>query len=436
MTSKRIFQVPETPLPELAEFLAPFQIKFKRRESQAALERYLSGLLTEHPNKNCETLAAIVPGISAQSLQGLLTQMVWDEAALNAQRVQQMLQLKTEGDGVLVVDDTGFAKKGRHSVGVARQYSGTLGKVANCQVTVNCHYAERTLAWPVTTRLYLPESWTNDPARRESAQVPAEVVFQTKAEIALALLDEANTLGVPHACVVADADYGDNPPFLNGLEARGERYVVGVRANFSVALKSSATEPVQRADTLLQAWPRCWWQTIRWRQGSNGWLRAKFVAIRCWRVDGDGRRHRGWLIGQRPTRGDGEWKYFWSNFPRWTPLARMVEYTHRRYWVEQFHEESKSLLGWDQYQGRLWHGFHRHAVLVMLSYSFLVWQEWQQRQQMRQGGRPRGAFSPSAGSSSPLAGQHPPPDCGSTPRESGAGMAHRKSGSVSAELTK
>src|SRR5574341_861965 len=107
-TSKRIPQVPEAPLPELAEFLAPFRIKFKRRESQAAMERYLSGLLTEHPNKNCDTLAEIVPGTSAQSLQGLLTQMVWDEAALNAQRVQQMVQLQTEGDGVLVIDDTGL----------------------------------------------------------------------------------------------------------------------------------------------------------------------------------------------------------------------------------------------------------------------------------------------------------------------------------------
>jgi SRSO17 transposase len=435
-TSKRIPQVPEAPLPELAEFLAPFQIKFKRRESQAALERYLSGLLTEHPNKNCDTLAEIVPGTSAQSLQGLLTQMVWDEAALNAQRVHQMLQLKTEGDGVLVVDDTGFAKQGRHSVAVARQYSGTLGKVANCQVTVNCHYAERTVAWPVATRLYLPEAWTNDPARRKTAQVPAEVVFHTKAEIALTLIDEANTLGVPHACVVADADYGDNPAFLNGLEARDERYVVGVRANFSVALKRSATEPVQRADRVLKAWSRWLWQTIRWREGSEGWLRAKFVAIRCWRVDGDGTRHMGWLIGQRPTRGEGEWKYFWSNFPPTTPLARMVEYTHRRYWVEQFHEESKSLLGWDQYQGRLWQGFHRNAVLVMLSYSFLVWQEWQQRQHTRWQGQPRRAFSPSAGSSAPVAGQRPSPSRGSAPRESGAGMVHLKTGSADAELTK
>lgn len=392
----RIPQVPSEPLAELDEFLAPFRVRFRRRESQEAVERYLTGLLSEHPNKNCDTLAELVPGASEQQLQGLLTQMVWDEAALNRQRVELMCALHTEGDGVLIFDDTGFGKQGKHSVGVARQYSGTLGKVANCQVTVNCHYAERTLAWPVASRLYLPQRWCDDTERRTAAQVPTEVRFQTKAEIALDLLDHARAWQVPHACVVADADYGDNPAFLNGLDTRGEHYVVAVRANFSVVLARKADAPVLRADEILSALPRWQWQTIRWREGSAGWLRAKFVAIRCWRVDGAGQRQIGWLIGQRPTRGTGDWKYFWSNYGPDTPLSLMVEYTHRRYWVEQFHEEAKSLLGWDQYQGRLWHGFHRNTNLVMLSYSFLVWLEWRQRQAEPQRGRPRQAFSPSA----------------------------------------
>jgi SRSO17 transposase len=330
-------------------------------------------LLTEHPNQNCDTLAAVVPGTSQQQLQGLLTDMVWDEQDLMRQRVRVMVALPTEGDGVLVVDDTGFAKQGTASVGVARQYSGTLGKVANCQVTVNCHYAERTLAWPIGTRLYLPESWAADADRRKKAQVPADVQFQTKAEIALDLVDQANTWGVKHACVVADADYGDNPAFLNGLEARGERMVANVRANFTVATARRPSVAGQRADELLDSLPPWQWHTIRWREGSTGWLRAKFVAVRCWRVDGDGTRHIGWLIGQRRGRGQqADPKYFWSNFPADTPLARMVEYAHRRAWVEQFHEEAKQLLGWDQYQGRLWPGFHRNAALVMLSYCFLV----------------------------------------------------------------
>jgi SRSO17 transposase len=383
-------------LPELDEFLKPFHALFRRRESQTAMERYLTGLLTEHPAKNCDTLADIVPGTNEQQLQGLLTQMVWDETALNQRRVQILRALHTEGDGVLIIDDTGFAKQGQHSVGVTRQYSGTLGKVANCQVTVNCHYAERTLAWPVATRLYLSKTWCADAARRQTTQVPEALTFQTKAAIGLDLIDQANAWGVRHACVVADAAYGDDPVFLNGLEARRERYVVAVRANFSVVSSLAATTESERVDALLATLPRWQWQTIRWREGSQGWLRAKFVAVRCWRVDGDGTRHVGWLIGQRPTRGDGAWKYFWSNFPLNTSLGVMVEYTHRRYWVEQFHEEAKSLLGWDHYQGRLWHGFHRHAALIMLTYSFLVWLELREREQVPRRGRPRGVFSPSA----------------------------------------
>lgn len=391
----RIPQVPSEPIAELDEFLGPFRVRFRRRESQEAVERYLTGLLSEHPNKNCDTLAELVPGASEQQLQGLLTHMVWDEQALDQQRVEVMCALRTEGDGVLIFDDTGFGKQGKHSVGVARQYSGTLGKVANCQVTVNCHYAERTLAWPVASRLYLPQNWCEDAERRTAAQVPVEVRFQTKAEIALDLLDQANQWQVRHACVVADADYGDNPTFLNELDTRGEHAVVAVRGNFSVVTARRADTPVLRVDELLHALPRWQWQTLRWREGSDGWLRAKFMAIRCWRVDGEGQRQVGWLIGQRPSRGTGDWKYFWSNHGPDMPLSQMVEYTHRRYWVEQFHEEAKSLLGWDQYQGRLWHGFHRNTSLVMLSYCFLVWWEWRERQRRTQRGRPRQAFSPS-----------------------------------------
>ena len=133
------------------------------------------------------------------------------------------------------------------------------------------------------------------------------------------------------------------------------------------------------------------------------------MARRCWRVDGDGTRHVGWLIGQRPGRGQqGDWKYFWSDFPANTPLAVLVEYAHRRHWVEQYHEEAKTELGWDQYQGRRWDGFHRHAITVMLSYSFLVWVEVRERARRRLPGRPRAAFYPSPGSSPPAAAGGPP----------------------------
>jgi SRSO17 transposase len=226
--------------------------------------------------------------------------------------------------------------------------------------------------------------------------VPEEVPFQTKPEIALALLDQARVWGVRHACVVADADYGDNPNFLAGLERRRRRYVVAVRADFAVT--PDRTAPARRTDALLARLPRSAWRTVRWREGSKGWLRGRFAAVRCWRVTSEGRRQQGWLIGERSGRGqDGKPKYHWSNFGPEEPLARMVEYAHRRHWVERYHEEAKGLLGWDQYQGRLWPGFHRHAVSVMLAYTFLVTQEWQQRQEQRRRGRTRRPFSPSAG---------------------------------------
>jgi len=187
--------------------------------------------------------------------------------------------------------------------------------------------------------------------------------------------------------------------------------VVAIRANLSMAPARRASEIGLRADALLERVPRWQWQTIRWREDSTGWLRAKFVAMRCWRVDSDGTRHVGWLIGQRPDRGQqADPKYFWSNFPADAPLTVMAEYAHRRAWVEQFHEEAKGLLGWDQYQGRLWPGFHRNAALVMLSDSFLVWLEWRERQRQVRRGRPRRASSPSAGSVPDVAAGHPSPD--------------------------
>jgi SRSO17 transposase len=295
MKITRIPHAPSAPLPELAEFLAPFRVHFARSEGPVALERYLTGLLTEHPNKNCDTIAQVVPGTSEQRLQGLMTAMDWDEDNLNRQRVQRLLQLPTEGDAVLIFDDTGFAKQGRGSLGVARQYSGTLGK------TVNCHSAERTLAWPVATRLDLPKDGADDTDRRTKAKVPEAISFQTKPEIARELLDRAKQGGVRHACVVADADYGDNPNFLAGLERRRQRHVVAVRADFAVA--SRRTAPAQRAAARLAGVPRSAWRTVRWRQGSDGWRRGRFAAVRSWRVLADGRRRLGWLIGARPGRG-------------------------------------------------------------------------------------------------------------------------------------
>ncbi len=251
----------------------------------------------------------------------------------------------------------------------------------------------------MAVRLSLPQEWTDAPERLRQARVPAAVTFQTAPQIALALLDQARAWGVPHRGGGAEADYGDNPHCLAGLETRNERYVVAVRSDFQVRPKCRDALHTQRADQVLSAVSRRQWRTIRWRHGSKGWLRKKFVAVRAWRITAEGEAHIGWLLGERAARGQPEeHKYYWSNLPASASLEELVDYAHRRHAIEQLHEEAKEELGWDQYQGRLWPGFHRHAVTVMLAMSFLIWLEWRQRQSHANRGRPRDPFSPSAGS--------------------------------------
>jgi SRSO17 transposase len=228
--------------------------------------------------------------------------------------------------------------------------------------------------------------------------VPTQVTFLTKPALALKLLDQARAWGVPHRCVVADADYGDNPHFLAGLEARHEPSVVGGRMDCHGVGTRQSPSPLPRAEQGLQSLPRRQGRPIRWRQGRKGWLRKKFVAVRCWRVAAAGARGVGWLLGERTTRGQPEErKYSWSHLPAAATLDELAGYAHRRYAVEPFPEEATGELGWDHEQGRLWAGFHRHALTVMLAYSFLVWLALRQRHAPRGRGRPRDPCSPSTG---------------------------------------
>lgn len=193
------------PLPELAEFLAPFAPHFQRSEGREDLERYSTGLLSDLPRKNGDTIAAAIPGTNGQRLQELLTRIQWDEGAFNGQRVGRMVREVRLGKGALIVDDTGFAKQGKGSVGVARQYSGTLGKTDTCQIAVTSVYADPAVCWPVDVQLYLPRAWTDDPARCARAGVPQGLPFQTKPEIALGMVDRADQWQVPYQVVVSDA---------------------------------------------------------------------------------------------------------------------------------------------------------------------------------------------------------------------------------------
>jgi len=175
----------------LHAFLASFQVRFRGREGRQALERNTTGLLTAVPNKHYDTLAHAVPGTSEPRLQEFLTNMPWNEEDLNRQRVQKMSAEAPRGEGVWVMDDTGFPKQGKASVGVERQYSGTLGQVGNGQIAVTCCYCDRQAIWPVAVRLYLPQTWADAPERQRQAHVPEDVGFQTKPAMALALLEQA-----------------------------------------------------------------------------------------------------------------------------------------------------------------------------------------------------------------------------------------------------
>jgi SRSO17 transposase len=402
------------PLLALASFLAPFAPRFQRSQSRASLERYLTGLLTDLPRKNCDAIAAAVAGTSTERLQHLLTDADWDAQDLDRQRVER-LTAASPRDGVLVLDDTGVPKQGRQSVGVARQYSGTLGRIANCQVIVSAEYLaeptkSRPLHWPVSAQLYLHQSWADDAARCTRAHVPADVTFQTKPQMALTLIDRARAWHVPFRVVVADAGYGENPSFLRGLDERGLAYVCGVPSSFGVRTPDEvagvATTPLPAyqgrgrprlprpaalytVGALAAALPGDAWQPVSWREGTKGQLRKQCAALRVHWATGspvagqsersvnDGRVHtgpEGWLLVEQPLPGEeGPTKYYLSSLPADTPLRRLVRLAHSRWVVEQFYEDAKGECGLDEYQGRRWDGLHRHLALVMLAYSFLVW---------------------------------------------------------------
>jgi SRSO17 transposase len=445
MESSTVLKASPDPLPELAAFLEPFAPLFRRAESRESVERYVTGLLTDLPRKNCDTIAAAVAGTSTERLQHLLTDADWKPQTLDEARVGHLVA-HSPPDGIVVLDDTSFPKQGKQSVGVQRQYCGALGKRANCQVVVSTQYladeptSSTPLHWPITAQLYLPESWANDPERRRRAHIPQETAFQTKPEIALSLLDRAARWEVPFRFVVADAGYGDNPTFLAGLEERQIQYVCAVERSFGVRVPNEVREaaaakpekpkgkgrpklprpaPLYTVDAVIASQDESAWQSISWREGTKGALRKQFVAIRVHRATGGGSWGKngqranpgrvftgseGWLLAERPVPGEeGERKYYYSNLPADVSLERLVTIAHARWVIEQCYEDAKGECGLGGYQGRRWDGLHRHLALVMLTYSFLM------LQRHAASDPPDGGLSPLSGSvvsGSPPAGAH------------------------------
>lgn len=393
-----------TPLADLATFLEPFGSLVRRYQSRHALERYTTGLLADLRRKTASDLGRAVAGTNGQRLQEFLTRTKWDPGAMDRLRVHQMVAQASGGCGVQIIDDTGFAKKGTHSVGVARQYSGTLGRVdppAADQVLVTSHYVDRKADWPITARLYLPERWTQDEARLRAAKVPSGATFKTKGEIALELIDFGIAAGVPTWAVVADAGYGDQPLFLDGMAARGLPYLAGVASSTRFRLAQAVVSdpgpgpnppyqgrgrprrlrrledrlPSREASDLLEALPEDAWSSISWREGSKGKLAKDFARVRVYRVGLRGKHlpTSGWLIGERPLPGHaGDSKYYFAWGLDSLSLHGLVTLAHCRWVIERFYQDAKGELGLDDYEGRFWTGLHRHVALVMLAHCYLA----------------------------------------------------------------
>jgi SRSO17 transposase len=303
------------------------------------------------------------------------------------------------------VDDTGIAKKGAFSVGVHRQYSGTLGKIGNCQVIVSLHGMSDSFGACLGLSLYLPETWCEDALRREQAGVPAEVAFRRKWQIALDLLDSARSNGGPTLPVVADAGYGDAREFRDGLRERGLRYVVGVSSQTSVwradtpllvPPRRAATGPAPTravsmdgelpvlvevlANELANAGR---FTRVAWRAGTKGPLAGEFAAVRVRSAE---KRTKGvppgeeeWLLIERESTG--EFKYYFSSLSGRSTLTSLVRLAKMRWHIERDYQDMKQELGFDRYEGRSWGGLHRHLAMVALMHAFIALQ--------------REAFSPS-----------------------------------------
>ena len=396
-----VIKVGPSPPADLAAFLQPYASLVSRGQSRHAMERYTTGLLADIPRKTAADLGRGVAGYAnGQRLQEFLANTEWDYREMDRLRMQYMVAQASLGRGLQIINDTGFAKKGTHSVGVARQYSGTLGRVDNCQVLVTSHYVDGSFDWPIAARLYLPEGWTQDQVRLSAAKVPAGTSFKTKGEIALELIDAGIAAAVPTEAVLADAGYGDQPRFLDGLEIRGLPYLVGVASTTRFRLAQDVEEdsgeqpappyqgqgrprrarrledriPSREANALLEELLQDAWQAITWREGTKGNLTKEFTRVRVYRV---GRRGKplptaGWLIGQRPLPGQqGESKYCFAWGLDSLSLQDQVVLAHNRWVIERFYQDAKGELGLDDYEGRFWTGLHRHVALAMMAHSFL-----------------------------------------------------------------
>jgi len=363
------------------------------------LRDYCTGLMMPCARKSVEPMAAVTaPARTAaqhQSLLHFVGQASWSDEKVLAKVCETVLPAM-ERHGPIeawIIDDTGFPKKGRHSVGVARQYCGQLGKQDNCQAAVSLSLANRHASLPVRYRLYLPQEWAGDAARRGKAHVPEEIVFQTKPEIALDQLRWACEAGLPRGVVLLDAGYGNHTRLRTQIGALGLSYAAGILSNTSVwmagikplppkrwsgrgrpptRLRRSAKHKPDSVKKLALGLPQRAWRTIGWREGTCGRLTSRFARVRVRSAHRNELHDEEWLLIEWPKGEKEPTKYWLSTLPQDIAFERLVNLTKLRWRIERDYQELKQELGLGHFEGRGWRGFHHHATLCIAAYGFLI----------------------------------------------------------------
>ena len=364
---------------------------------------YCKGLLLPGKRKSVEPMAArLRPDRTSamhQSMLHFVGQAAWDEAALLRNVREAVLPVMTTDEPIQawIIDDSGLPKKGRHSVGVSRQYCGQVGKQDNCQVAVSLSVATSRASLPVGLRLYLPQNWADDEQRRAKAKVPETVKFASKPEIALELVNKALSQGISRGTVLSDSGHGHSSDFRDGVTALGLDYCVGVLGNQlvwppgvnpRVPAKSRRGRPPKRLrregdgakaiqiKALAKSLPAEDWREVNWREGVAEPLTSRFAALRVRSAHGKLRpgetRPEQWLLIEWPKEEKKPTKFWLSTVPADTPIERLVYLAKLRWMIERDYQELKQEVGFGHYEGRGWPGFHHHAALCIAAYGFLV----------------------------------------------------------------
>jgi SRSO17 transposase len=380
---------------ELLAFAAEMFASLPRSDQRRWGETYLRGLMLDGRRKSIEPMAARLPDGDEQCLQQFVNQSPWEWAP-----VREALARRLTGEIAplaFIIDDTGFPKAGRYSVGVARQYSGTLGKVGNCQIGVSVSAASEAASCPLTWRLFLPAAWDEDEARRAKAHLPAEEQHRPKWQLALEMLDELRSWGLETPPIVADAGYGEITAFRTALEQRGLAYVVEVKAATSAYApeivaeqppwRGSGRRPARRYRAAPASLRSLALATggeaaceVTWREGSRGPMAARFLALRCRPANVGLRRAHGaelplaWLLCEWPEGEAEPVKYWLANLPEETKLFELLRLAKLRWRIELDYRELKDALGLDHFEGRSFRGWHHHVTLVSLAHGFLTLQ--------------------------------------------------------------